>query len=117
QGSSVSQFIANGRTGQPMWAFVDTGTNELGYSTQAGDTCNTTTNLCTPDNHEYRATAEQVNAEVWMSIINGAMGIEYFCDDIASGGAAYDFCLGNNVGGEGAVAAAIASNLTYINTN
>jgi len=119
EGSSVAQFIANGRSGQPIMAFVDTGTNELGYSTQGGDTCSTSTNLCTPDNHEYRATAEQVNAEVWMAIINGAMGIEYFCDDIslATGNTAYDFCLGNNVSGEGTVAAAIASNLTYVNTN
>jgi hypothetical protein len=118
QGYSVNQFIANGRTGQPIWAYVDTGTNELGYSSQNGSACNVSTNLCSSDNHEYRATAEQVNAEVWMSIINGAVGIEYFCDDtsITTGQTAYDFCLGNNASGEGSVAAAIASNLTYIDT-
>ena len=118
QGYSVNQFIANGRSGQPMWVYVDTGTNELAYSSQNGSTCSTSTNLCSTDNHEYRATAEQVNAEIWMSIINGAMGIEYFCDDtsLATGETAYDFCLGNNISGEGSVAAAIASNLTYIDT-
>lgn len=118
QGYSVNQFIANGRSGQPMWAYVDTGTNELAYSSQNGSTCNVSTNLCSSDNHEYRATAEQVNAEIWMSIINGAMGIEYFCDDtsLTTGESAYDFCLGNNVSGEGSVAAAIASNLTYVDT-
>jgi hypothetical protein len=117
QGWSVNQFIANGRTNQPIWAYVDTGTNELGYSSQNSGNCNTSANICTSDNHEYRATAEQVNAEVWMSIINGAMGIEYFCDDtsLSTGGTAYDFCLGNTLSGEGSVAGAIASNLTYIN--
>ena len=118
QGYSVNQFIATGRTNQPIWAYVDTGTNELGYSSQNGSSCNVSTNLCSSDNHEYRATAEQVNAEVWMSIINGAAGIEYFCDDtsISTGQTAYDFCLGNSVSGEGSAAAAIASNLTYIDT-
>jgi hypothetical protein len=118
QGYSVNQFVANGRPGQPIWSYVDTGTNELAYSSQNGSTCSVSTNLCTPDNHEYRATAEQVNAEVWMSIINGAVGIEYFCDDtsLTTGETAYDFCLGNNISGEGSVAAAIASNLTYIDT-
>ena len=118
QGYSVNRFIASGRPGQPIWGYVDTGTNALGYSSQNNSACNVTTNLCAPDNHEYRATAEQVNAEVWMSVINGAMGIEYFCDDtsLATGQTAYDFCLGNNASGEGSAAAAIASNLTYIDT-
>jgi hypothetical protein len=118
QGYSVNQFVANGRSGQPMWAYVDTGTNELGYSSQNSSSCNVSTNLCSPDNHEYRATAEQVNAEVWMTLINGAVGIEYFCDDtsITTGQTAYDFCLGSTASGEASVAAAIASNLTYIDT-
>jgi len=118
-GWSVAQFVALGRAGQPIWGFVDTGTNELGYSSQNGSSCNTSTNLCTSDNHEYRATAEQVNAEVWMDIINGAMGVEYFCDDtsLATGQTAYNFCLGSTTEGEGSVSATIASNLTYVNTN
>jgi hypothetical protein len=112
QGYSVAQFVANGRAGQPIWAYVETGTNELGYSAQNGNTCNSSTNLCSPNNNEYRATAEQVNAEAWMSLINGAVGIEWFCDDTK----AYDFCLGNGAGGDAAVAASIAANLTYIDT-
>ena len=118
QGYSVNRFIASGRPGQPIWAYVDTGTNSLGYSSQNNSNCSVSTNLCTSDNHEYRATHEQVNAQVWMSIINGAMGIEYFCDDtsLTTGLTAYDFCIGNTVSGEGPLAAAIAANLTYINT-
>jgi hypothetical protein len=116
-GWSVEQFVALGRANQPVWAFVDTGTTELAYSSQSGSVCNASTNLCTPDNHEYRATPEQVNAEVWMSIINGATGIEYFCDDTnLAGQTAYNFCLGATISGEGSAAAAIASNLTYIDT-
>src|SRR5258708_29095151 len=53
QGYSVNLFIANGRAGQPIWAYVDTGTNALGYSSQNNSTCNVSTNLCAPDNHEY----------------------------------------------------------------
>lgn len=112
QGWSVAQFVALGRPGQPIWAYPDSGTNELGYSSQNGNTCNASTNLCSPNNNEYRATAEQVNAEVWMQLINGAMGIEWFCDDTD----AYNFCLGSTTGGEASVSAAIASNIAYINT-
>ena len=39
-------------------------------------------NLCVVDGNEYRATPAQVNSEVWMSIISGANGIEYFCHAI-----------------------------------
>jgi hypothetical protein len=119
-GWSVAQFVTLGRANQPVWAFVDTGTSEMAYSSQSGSVCSASTNLCTSDNHEYRATPEQVNAEVWMSIINGAMGIEYFCDDTnLTGQTAYNFCLGATIEGvaaDNAVAAAIASNLTYIDT-
>lgn len=109
-GWSVAQFRSFGRSGQPIWAYVDAGTDELSYSSQNGNTCSTSTNLCTPNNNEDRATLEQVNAEVWMSIINGAMGIEYFCQDSQG----YSFCLGQ---GGSALANALASNLTYINTS
>jgi hypothetical protein len=112
QGWSVNQFIADGRAGEPISSWVETGTDELGYSEQNGSTCNATTNLCSPYNNEYRATAEQVNAEVWMTLVNGAMGVGYFCDD----NLAYDFCIGSTVGGQGSISAAIAANLTYINT-
>jgi len=117
-GWTVAQMVAWGRANQPIWAYVDPGDNELGYPMGNGSVCTQSTNLCTPDNHEYRATAEQVSAEIWMSLINGAMGIEYFCHDtsLATGLTSYNFCLGSTTSGEGAVAAAIASNLTYVNT-
>ncbi|CAN2533293.1 hypothetical+protein [Methylocapsa aurea] len=109
QGYSVKSFIANARPGQPIWAFVETGGNALGYSTQAGSSCNVASNLCTPYNNEYRATNEQVNAEAWMSIINGAQGIEWFCHDSV----ALAYCLGE---GGSATAVSIQANLTYIDT-
>jgi hypothetical protein len=112
QGYSVVQLIQSGRKGQPIWAYVETGTDELGYSTQAGNTCNADTNLCTPHNNEYRATNEQVNAEAWMSIINGAAGIEWFCHDSL----APAFCLGEQTGGSGKLANSIRANLTYIDS-
>jgi len=83
-----------------------TGTDDLGMS---GSNCNHTTNICSPANNEYRATAEPVNAEAWMSIINGATGIEWFCDDSLS----YTYCLGDN--GD-PIANAIQANLTYVDT-
>ena len=46
-------------------------------------------NICVVNGNEYRATPAQVNAEVWSSIINGAVGIEYFCHDSTN----YGFCL------------------------
>lgn len=112
QGYSVVQFIQSGRTGQPIWAYVETGTDELGYSAQNGNTCNASTNLCTPRNNEYRATNEQVNAEAWMSIINGAAGIEWFCHDSL----AVAFCLGEQTGGSGSLANSIQANLTYVDS-
>jgi len=66
-------------------------------------------NLCVVGGNEYRATPAQVNAEVWISLINGANGIQYFCHDST----AYSFCLGNKKGGE--AAAESQKNLTFIN--
>jgi hypothetical protein len=66
-------------------------------------------NLCVVGGNEYRATPAQVNAEVWISLINGAHGIEYFCHDSS----AYSFCLGNSKGGKAAEDA--QNNLTFIN--
>jgi len=65
-------------------------------------------NFCVVQGNAMRPTAEQVNAEVWMSLIAGASGIEYFCHDSAS----YSYCLG---GGGSAGAQAALANLTQIN--
>jgi len=120
QGWQVSSMVSNGRSGQPIWAYVDTGTSALDYPTQNGSSCDETTNLCTQSSgvHYFRAPGELVNAEVWMTLINGAMGIEYFCDDtnLLHGSTAYNFCLGATTSSEASVAANIASNLTYIDS-
>ncbi len=119
QGGQVASMVTNGRSGQPIWAYVDTGTSALDYPTQNGSSCSESSNLCTQSSgvHYFRAPAELVNAEVWMTLINGAMGIEYFCDDtsLSTGQTAYNFCLGATTSSEASISGAIASNLTYIN--
>lgn len=72
--------------------------------------CVARVNLCVVNGNEYRATPAQVSAEVWMSIINGANGIEYFCHDSFSD----FFCMGDAAGG--AAATRTQENLQYINT-
>jgi hypothetical protein len=71
--------------------------------------CVASVNLCVVNGNEYRATPVQVNAEVWMSLINGANGIEYFCHDLTTSA----FCLGAAHGG--AAATVVQQNLTYVN--
>lgn len=122
QGWTVAQMVALGRPNQPVWIFVDGGTNELGFSSQNGTTCSSSTNLCTKSGQDpiyYRAPAELVNAEVMASVINGAVGIEWFSDDVslpAQGSVTnYDFLLGDGgSGSEQSVSTAISSNVTYI---
>jgi hypothetical protein len=111
QGYSVVVFRQKGRPNQPVWSYLDTGTDELGYSSQNGSTCNYSTNLCTPNNHEARATNEHVNAEAWNGLINGAVGVEWFCQDSTS----YSFCLGDPTSSASSVAASVFANLTYVN--
>jgi len=73
--------------------------------------CVAAVNLCVVNGNQYRSTPAQVNAQVWSSIINGASGIEWFCHDLMS----ISFCLGDQTGGDPAVARQVAANLTYIN--
>jgi hypothetical protein len=77
----------------------------------AGTDCVASANLCVVNGNEYRPTPAQVNAEVWMSLISGANGIEYFCHDSSSD----FFCMGDVAGG--AAATVTQANLTYINHN
>jgi len=96
--------------GKPTWEYIETGTDELGFSSQSGSSCNTTTNACSNGN-EYNATSPQVNADAWAAILNGVNGIEWFCHGTAQGQNLSDSdCLG----GSGAASNAIFSNLSYI---
>ena len=119
QGWSVGLFGSYGRPGQPRWAYMDTGNDAFAYSSQNSSTCSQATNLCTPHANEYRATPEQVNAEVWMSFINGAMGIEWFCEDGGSGApypaVQYNWCLGGT-SHDSATSAIVAANLKYVDS-
>ncbi len=96
--------------GKPTWEYIETGTDELGFSGQNGSTCSTTTNACSNGN-EYNATAPQVNADAWAAILNGVDGIEWFCHGTAQGQKLSDSdCMGGN----GTASNAIFSNLKYI---
>lgn len=66
--------------------------------------CFIAANLCLPNGNVYRPTPDQVAAEVWMSIINGANGIEYFCHDSTSSA----YCLTDPV---------VKANLTKLNAD
>jgi len=72
--------------------------------------CVAAVNLCVVNGNEYRATPAQVNAEAWMSVINGANGIEWSCQDALS----YSFCLGDSAAA-GKAATVAQQNLTYVN--
>jgi hypothetical protein len=74
----------------------------------SGTDCVASVNLCVVNGNEYRPTPAQVNSEVWMSLIAGANGIEYFCHDATSD----FFCMGDAAGGP--VAAITQANLTNI---
>jgi hypothetical protein len=81
-----------------------------GVSTGGGNTgdCLATLNLCVVNGNEYRAKPSEVNAEVWLSLIAGASGIEYFVDDVTS----YMFGLGD---GSDPAAAGYGLNTAYVN--
>ena len=78
-----------------------------------GSSCIAAVNLCLTTGQEYRPTPAQVGAEAWMSLISGAVGIEWFCQD----GISQAFCLGGNDGSAQGKADAqlVAQNLTYLN--
>jgi hypothetical protein len=121
-GDSAANMRALAGPNKPVWAYIESGTDDLGLSTQHG-VCDWTTNLCANGN-EAQATPVQVNSAAWDSIINGANGLEWFCDaadigstgTINSGVTAYDACAGG--GGDGNPAnggsTIIPANLTYI---
>lgn len=97
---------------KPVWMFVETGTDNLGQPEQNGSICSATTNLCEPYGNEYRATPAQVDSAAWLTLIEGANGLEWFCHDtIAS-----DYCAGGGGNGETTQGSdrAIPANLSFI---
>jgi hypothetical protein len=84
--------------GNPVWVFVETGTDDLGLSEEDGGI-----------GEELRATPTQVNSAAWLTLLSGANGIEWFCDaavDPDNGGNTYyDDCAYNTI---------IKANLTYV---
>jgi len=84
--------------GNPVWVFVETGTDDLGLSAENGGI-----------GEAQRATPGEVNSAAWLTLLSGGNGIEWFCDaadDPANGGHTYyDDCAFNTT---------IAANLTYI---
>ena len=120
-GNSAANMRALAGPTKPIWSFIESGTDDLGLSTQNG-ACNWTTNLCASGN-EAVATPVQVNSAAWDALINGANGLEWFCgaSDIGSTGTtnsgttAYDACAGG--GGDGSAvdgSTIIPANLKYI---
>lgn len=105
-GNEARNLVSLAAPGEPVWEFIETGTDDLGYSSQNG-ACDDATNLCKNGNEE-RATPAQVNSAAWEALIGGATGLEWFCDaqaDAVTGKTEYDDCADNAV---------IAANLTYI---
>jgi hypothetical protein len=81
-----------------VWEFVETGTNDLGLSSENSG-----------KSEERNASPVQVNSAAWLALLNGANGIEWFCDELKSDGTPiWDYCASN---------AAIRRNLTYIDHN
>lgn len=74
-----------------------------------GGGCTISKNLCEPMLNEYRTTAAQYYAEVYISILAGAYGIQIFPNDTLSD----TFSFGDPAGG--AAAAAAVSNITSVN--
>ena len=76
QGTANAVALAGSK---PVWTFVETGTDDLGLSSQNGGI------------GEYRnAPPAAVNSAAWDTIIHGSTGLEWFCDDTL----AYDACAG-----------------------
>ena len=112
-GAETRNVIADDTSGHPVWMVVESGTDGIRFSSQNGSVCNPTTNLCSRGNGD-RATPVQVNSAAWLTLINGANGLEWFCDDSVS---APDACAGGGRNGHAAACSftcRIPANLSYI---
>ncbi|MGA2209268.1 MAG: hypothetical protein ABSH30_06510 [Acidimicrobiales bacterium] len=83
-----------GSTG-PVWEFVETGGNDLGLSKENDGKAET-----------QGASPAEVNSAAWEALLNGANGIEWFCDELLPNGTPiWDYCASNTI---------IRDNLTYV---
>ena len=115
-GVQTQRMVAAATGGRPVWVDLDSGADNLGFSSQNSSACNTATNLCSKGN-EQRATPEQVNSAAWLTLINGSNGIIWFCDDGVTGA---DACLGGGSNGNSSACAptcGIPANLSYIDSH
>jgi hypothetical protein len=79
----------------PVWEFVETGGNDLGLSKENDGKAET-----------QGASPAEVNSAAWEALLNGANGIEWFCDQLLPNGTPiWDYCASNAV---------IRDNLTYV---
>jgi hypothetical protein len=88
-----------------------TGTDTVVVTVDGGENndCISSGNICVVNSNRYRATPAELTAEVWINIINGANGIQWFVHDNTS----FAYSFGATAGGAGAMVA--AESLTYIN--
>jgi hypothetical protein len=75
----------------------------------ANNDCVASGNICVVNSNRYRATPAELEAEVWINIVNGANGIQWFVHDNTS----FAYSFGAIAGGAGAQVAKGA--LTHIN--
>jgi len=95
---------------RPATATGSNVTVTIGGGGKQDSDCVEAANICVVQGNAMRPTPEEVNAEVWMTLIAGAHGIQYFCHDSTD----IQYCLGG-AGSPGALAT--QANLTYINAN
>ena len=93
-------------------AATQSGTNEL-VAVVGGvnnSDCIEAVNLCLVNGNEYRATAPEVAAEAWGTVISDGNGIEWFPQDLNG----YAWALGDQSVSDPAAAKAAAANLAHI---
>jgi len=79
----------------PVWEFVESGTNDLGLSSENDG-----------KSEEPSASPTQVNSAAWLALLEGANGIEWFCDErLPNGNPVWDYCASDTT---------IRENLSYV---
>ncbi len=91
EGAAVAKATRDlAKPGQPFWQWVEGRGDTLVSLTFGACSDN---NVC-PKGNEYRITEPQFISEWWMALIEGAQGIEVFCDDTEG----HAFCCGGSKG-------------------